>query len=484
MPNLSSSYYLVLDQGTSATKVFLFNEQHDLCYTARRKLHLHRPAPHHVEGDPLAIVQTCYHLLQKAWEYSRTKGGSIRAVGLAVQRSTFLFWDKRTIKPLTPALSWQDSRAKAEVTALKGHGDAVQERTGVPLSAHFGAPKYLHLIRHDPSLQCKIKEGNAWFGPLSAFLLHSLTGQVCVEPTIANRSLLLNLKTRAWDPELCHLFRVPETCLPPLVPSLGSFGTVQVNSEEWPVLCVLGDQQAALVGQGGRQPGSIAMNFGTSGSVQMNTGPDPVILKGLISSPLLTSGTDGEYMLEGTINACNALFYWLESELAISHRQMQWDKRCAKTETDGVYLPGFVGLASPYWKDNLKTSTLGLERAGKDEIVRAAMESIGFLVYDILELMKRHRHFGEAVLVASGGGARPPLLQFIADLVQIPIGHTPMKDCTAFGIYRLLRERLGEPTPPKPPCDHVYLPNIEAKKRRTKIERWKQLLKEREIKLL
>jgi glycerol kinase len=354
----------------------------------------------------------------------------------------------------------------------------------VPLSAHFGAPKYLHLIHNDASLQRKIKEGNAWFGPLSAFLLHSLTGQAYVEPTIANRSLLLNLKTRAWDPELCRLFQVPDTCLPPLVPSFGSFGKVQINSVELPVLCVLGDQQAALVGQGGRQPGSIAMNFGTSGSVQMNTGQNPVILKGLISSPLLTTETQGEYMLEGTINACNALFYWLESELFISHRQMQWDKRCEKTETDGVYLPGFVGLASPYWKDNLKTHMLGLEKASKDEIIRAAMESIGFLVYDILQLMNQHRPFREEVLVASGGGARPPLLQFIADLAQIPIGHTPMKDCTAFGIYCLLREGLGETTPPKPHCDHVYSPQMKPKKRGEKIDRWKRLLKERGVKLL
>ncbi len=476
------AYYLVLDQGTSATKIFLFDGRHNLCYTSRRKLHLHRPAPHHVEGDPLAIVQTCYHLLEKALEYNRTRGGSIRAVGLAVQRSTFLFWDKRTLQPLTPALSWQDSRAKTEVATLKTHGEMVQERTGVPLSAHFGAPKFLHLIRHDTSLQRTIKAGQAWFGPLSAFLLHFLTGRAGVEPTIANRSLLLNLKTHAWDPALCRLFTVPEFCLPPLVPSLGSFGNIQVDSEELPVICVLGDQQAALIGQGGRQTGSVAMNFGTSGSVQMNTGQEPVILKGLISSPLLTTGTYGEYLLEGTINACNALFYWLESELAITHHQMQWDGRCAKTETEGVYLPGFVGLASPYWKDNLETSTLGLKKARKNEIIRAAMESIGFLVYDILKVMEQYRPFREQTLVASGGGARPPLLQFIADLAQIPIGHTPMKDCTAYGVYHLLRKGLGETIPPKPPCDHVYKPQMEAGERQRKIEQWRRLLEAAGIK--
>lgn len=427
----------------------------------------------------MAIVQTFYHLLQKAWEYSQTRGGSIRAVGLAVQRSTFLFWDKETLQPLTPALSWQDSRAKAEVATLETHRDLVQKRTGVPLSAHFGAPKYLHLIRHDASLEQKVKEGMAWFGPLSAFLLHSLTGRACVEPTIANRSLLMHLGTRQWDPELCTLFTVPDNCLPPLTPSLGSFGTVQLESDELPILCVLGDQQAALVGQSGRQPGSIAMNFGTSGSVQMNTGREPVTLRGLISSPLLTTHTQGEYMLEGTINACHALFYWLESELAIPHHQMQWDRRCAKTETEGAYLPGFVGLASPYWIDNLKTRTLGLEKASKNEIIRAAMESIGFLVYDILKVMKQHRPFSTEVLMASGGGARPPLLQFIADITQMPIGHTPMKDCTAFGVYRLLRENLGNPNrPPKPPCDHVYEPQMETERRKDKLERWERLLEE------
>lgn len=476
--NISKNpFYLVLDQGTSSSKIFLFNNDGDVVFSDRERHLLNRPKEHHVENNPIDILNVCTKLISSAINYSKTKNVQIQSMGMAVQRSTFLFWNKQSLKHYSQAISWQDSRAQKETDSFNKYSEKIKTITGVPLNAHFGAPKFLHLTKKDKSLREKCDSGSVWFGTLSAYLTHSFSGIPATDESIAGRSLLMNLNEITWDNELCSLFNIPKNCLPPIAPTIYDYGTIEINDVQIPLHCVIGDQQAALIGQGGTKPGTIAMNFGTSGSVQFNAGVEPKRVKGLLSNVLYSDYRDRNYLLEGTISSCSSLFFWLEKELNITHQQMQWDKRCKPTETNGVFIPSFAGIAAPYWCDGFKSVYYNLNNATDNEIIRAGMETIGFLVHDIYQAMVTKKHTRPKMITVSGGSAREPLLQFIADLLNIKIGHTSLKDRTALGVFKLLKNNEDNHFPEESvECDKIFIPKMDDSTRKTKLKNWRAAL--------
>ncbi len=470
--------YLIIDQGTSSTKVFLFDDRHSVRFSSRLPHRLQRPCPKHVESDPLAILEVCFHLVKEAFEYAHRNGWDIQSAGLSVQRSTFLFWDKTTARPLTPAISWQDTRAEQEARALSTFSELIQGKTGTPLSAHFGGPKYIHLLKQYPDLEAATQAGTVYYGPLSAFLTQSLTGKPAVDHTIAGRSLFMDIKQLAWDAELCQLFQIPPEILPPLLPTNAEYGNISIDQDSVPLKCVIGDQQAALVGQDGWEAGDLALNYGTSGSVLLNVGTEPVTIPGLISSVLHSSSGRTTYMLEGTINTCKSLFDWLEHDLNIAIHRRKWNRICQQTTTDGVLIPGYSGLAAPYWQDQLKTSMPGIDQTDNNQVIRAAVESIGFFTNDIITLIKHHLDLDLHTITASGGLSRTSLLQFIADLLEHPVAHTSMKDHTALGVLKLLQKASDSTVIKKTQFDYIYRPGMTSEDRRTKLDRWRAGLKQ------
>ncbi len=477
MPSATKHATLVIDQGTSSTKVFLFNSDNHVVFKARDKHTLKHPRLGHAEADALAIAHTCEKLIRQAIGFAAERKIHLTAAGMALQRSTFLFWDCKTLKPLTPALSWQDGRATDIVGDLKPHSEAIFKKTGAPLNSHFGGPKFAHLINHSNSLKKKVASGSAIFGTISAFITQYLTGNCFIDETIASRFIMMDLVTCQWDHGLLDLFGASKDCLPQLVPSLHNFGSIKMDGQSIPLRIVIGDQQMALIGQGGHAPGSVAMNFGTSGSVQINAGKNTAHVDGLISSVLYSDKQERHYLLEGTINACNSLFYRLEEDLAISHKEMQWHRRCEETETEGVYIPASSGIAAPYWADHIKPISEGYGNNLPNEIVRAGMESIGFLVNDIWTLAKSHLNVLPQQVMASGGGGRPALLQFISDLTGLTVTHSTMKDRTALGVHALLiKSQTGSWPDIKIETDDGHSPKMEPEIKNTKIERWKSAL--------
>lgn len=472
------SLYLVLDQGTSSTKSFLFNDDGAVVHSNRMKHPLLRPKPLHVESDPLEIAETCATLISESIEYSKSIHEDIKCMGLAVQRSTFLFWDKKSLKPLTPAISWQDSRAKDIEVELQSSKPTIFEKTGQPLSGHFGGPKFLHFIRNDPAIASAIKNKSAWFGPLSAFLTHSLTGNCTVDESIACRSIMMNLESQQWDEELCSLFEASYNVLPDIKPIVQDFGLVEINDDSIPLYCVIGDQQAALIGQGGFESGSMAINFGTSGSLQINSGPVPTKVNGLLSSVLWSSQSERHFILEGTINACNALFYGFEADLNIPHREMIWEERCSKTESSGIFFPGVWGIAAPYWISGKSNVFHGFStEPNPNETIRAGMESIGFLIHDIFSTANHEKPLHPDVITVSGGGAREPLLQFLTDMLQIPIGLSAMKDKTAMGVLNLLKKSEDANwTPEITYCETIFETKMNSEDRLKKLDSWNKAL--------
>ena len=477
MPKSSGPrYYLVLDQGTSSTKAFLFDEKLDIPFQERIKHVLEYPADHQVQSDALEIARACKELTKKALIFTKQEGGGIFSAGLAVQRSTFLFWDKRTKIPLTAAISWQDDRSQDIVDGLTKETKKIFNISGTPLSPHFGGAKFLHFTKKDPFLMKSVLTQKTCFGPLSTFLTHYLTNNLVIDYSIACRTQLLNLNNLKWSSYLCKLFHFPNKSLIPLCNNIESFGKITIDGMAVPLDVVIGDQQAALLGQNGWDSGNIALNFGTSGSVCINTGKNPVIVPNLLSSVLIADQEKKSFMLEGTINACNSLFYWLEKELNINHEDMHWHERCMDEKTNGIFIPGATGLAAPYWKSGLSMEKIGLENASKNETIRAAMESIGFLVHDIIKEMDLKDAIPN-MLTASGGGARAPLLQFIADMLMIPIGHISLKDRTAIGVLQLLHKKnTGNYLSVDMDCDEIFQPKINKVARTKKLKHWRNAL--------
>lgn len=464
--------YIVIDSGTSSTKAFLFDANGEILHTNKIKHDLSRPKQYNVESDATIILDACTKLFH---EMVNASGNTpVLKTGLTVQRSTFLFWEKESCQPVTPALSWQDSRAHTIVDEFSEHGAKLWDITGTPLSAHFGGPKYLHLIRESESLKKRVKKGELYFGPLSAFISQSMTGTAGVEESIACRSLLFDIHSGDWSDFALDLFRVERSCLPPILTVKNDYGNML--EMDIPLSIVIGDQQGALIGQAGLLPDSIAANFGTSGSVQFNAGENPTVIPGLISSVLYSDKHEKYFMVEGTINACNSLFYHLEDVLNIPHEKMKWDERASRTKTDGIFIPGFSGLAAPYWTPGFDDIYLDLNKdSEKDKIVRAGMESIGFLVDDILECLSPHIKQKPDLLTAAGGGAREPLLQFIADLTGISVGHSAMKDRTAYGVYKLLNPNYESDLSKN--VDYIFSPNT-TNKIIEKKSQWKQTIQD------
>ena len=462
--------YLVLDQGTSSTKAFLFNDSGKILHQNRIKCSLKKPKPFHVEIDPLIILEDIKELFEEMVNVSGKS--AITCAGLAIQRSTFLFWEKETCKPVTPAISWQDCRASNISNSFQSFGKKLWSITGTPLSAHFGGPKFLYMTQNNKKLASKIEQGELYFGSLSAFLTHAITGTVAMDHSIACRTMLYNIQKGYWSKYALDLFQVPITCLPPLTPTQHNYG----NMFDSNILLslVIGDQQAALIGQGGLQNKSVAANFGTSASVQYNVGKKPKNIEGLISSVLYSKKSTKTFMVEGTINGCNSLFYYLENILGITHKKMQWNQRIKLEETGGVFIPGFNGLAAPYWKNGFEDIRIDLSER-PNEIIRAAMESIGFLVNDILNCIKTAGLDLPETLTASGGCAKSGLLQFTANITGKTISHSLVKDKTAFGIYRILSSNNLNQISKEATCDIFYPEKIPTLK--GKIDKWKQGIK-------
>ncbi|MEE9167997.1 MAG: FGGY family carbohydrate kinase [Candidatus Neomarinimicrobiota bacterium] len=435
---------LVIDQGTSATKGFIFDRQLRHIYGEKIRHKTVRPRPGWAETDAREILIACRTLLRSLLEVCRRDSLSPQGAGMAFQRSTFLFWERKSGDPSIPAISWQDSRARELTARFRNDGDWIQRITGIPLAAHFGGPKFLFCVEHDPELKSGIEGGDLLFGTVSAFVTHQLTGNAVLDESIAGRTLFLDLEKMEWNSRLLDMFGISRDSLPQLVPTCGHHGTIKLDSDSIPLFCVMGDQQAAMVGQGRSDIGDVAMNFGTSGSVLVNLGDHSTSVPSLLCNVLYSFEEERKYLLEGTINGVGSLFRWLEAHLDIPHRKMKWDERCTGA-TQGIVVPGINGISAPYWTGEFDTALMGFtESTHPNELVRAAMESIGFLVCDIWEILQEKLGDGLRDIVVSGGSSRSVLLQFIADILNRPLWNSEGMDMTALGVAKLVARQIWD----------------------------------------
>jgi glycerol kinase len=446
---------LALDQGTTSSRAIAFDRAGRPVASAHREFEQRYPSPGHVTHDPEAIWQT---QIAAAREVIERAGGPTRfaAVGIANQRETTIVWDRATGQPVADAIVWQSRITAGRCDALRdaGHESLFRARTGLPLDAYFSGPKIAHILDSSPGLRQRAVDGELAFGTVDSFLLWRLTGgrRHATDVSNAARTLLFDIHRLAWDPQLCDLVDVPPAVLPEVRPSRGPFGETEASLFGAPIQigAVIGDQQAATFGQAALRPGQAKNTYGTGAFLLVNTGQRPVTSgHGLLTTILWQLEEQGSvtYALEGSVFVAGAAVQWMRDGLRAIAASSDIEALAASVaDSGGVYLvPAFTGLGAPHWDPRARGALLGLTRgSGLPEIARATIESIAYQVRDVLDAAEADRGERVEVLRVDGGSAvNDALLQFQADILDIPVERPVVTETTALGAAFLAGLSVG-----------------------------------------
>ncbi|MHB1920926.1 MAG: glycerol kinase GlpK [Chitinophagaceae bacterium] len=437
-------YILSLDQGTTSSRAIIFNRKGDLVAIAQKDFKQIYPQPGWVEHDAREIWSTQASVATEAVLNAQLRWGDLAAIGITNQRETTVIWDRVTGEPIYQAIVWQDRRTAAQCDQLKEKGWAslIQEKTGLVIDAYFSATKIQWILDQVPGARAQAEAGRLAFGTIDSWLVWNLTeGKVHItDVTNASRTMLLNIHTLKWDPELLDLFNIPIGILPEVKSSSEIYGETSGNimAAHIPIAGIAGDQQAALFGQMCTQKGMVKNTYGTGCFLLMNTGSQPIHSKNnLVTTIAWKIGAEVQYALEGSIFIAGAVVQWLRDELKIISSSADVESLAAKVpDSGGVYLvPAFAGLGAPHWNPYARGTIFGITRGTSDaHICRAALESIAFQTLDVLKAMETDAGLTISELRVDGGAtANNLLMQFQADLLQVKVVRSDIMEVTALG---------------------------------------------------
>jgi glycerol kinase len=449
-----SRYVLALDQGTTSSRSILFDRAGRVVAMAQQEFPQLFPGPGHVEHDPEAIWSSQLQTARVVLTSARIDAADLAAIGVTNQRETTVLWEKATGKPVANAVVWQ-SRVTAPICdrlKAEGHEDTFRRKTGLVLDAYFSGTKIKHLLDAFDGLRARAARGEVLFGTIDTFLIWRLTGGRChiTDVSNASRTLLFNIHTQDWDDELLALLDVPRAMLPEVRGSSEVYGETLPELLGGPVAIAgdAGDQQAALFGQACFEPGSAKNTYGTGCFMLLNTGATPVpSQKGLVTTIAWRIGRDITYALEGSVFVAGAAVQWLRDGLGAIETSADVEKLMTTvTDTDGVYLvPAFVGLGAPYWDPRARGAIVGLTRNTKmAHLARAAVDAMAYQTRDVLEVMQAESSLPLSTLKVDGGAAtNAHLLQFQADLLNVPVRRPVVGETTALGAAYLAGLAVG-----------------------------------------
>lgn len=420
-----------------------------------------------IEHDALDLARTLERALDRVLA-ALPRSADVIGAGLACQRSTIVFWDKKTGKPAARAPSWQDGRAAAVVAPLQARQARAHELTGLYLTPYYSAPKIRWFLDHVPAVRRLADQGRLLVGPVSTWLIWRLTkGEVfAADPTTAQRTMLLNLRTLDWDETMLKMFGLSREILPEIRPSAGDWGSFSRGGRRVRLLAALGDQQAAALGLGGRPAGSSVANYGTGAFFLHNTGAAQKRIPGLLTSVgWNAAGAPPVYLQEGTVHAAGTSFDWLRDNLGLLKNSAELDA-LMRAATHRVWaLPAIGGLGAPRWDYVTKTAFFGLtSQTGRAELVRGVAEGLAFLVADIVAAMRAGGAAPAQARVSGGLSRVPALMQFQADLLGIPLSRCAEGEATALGAASLAAETAGAPWAARlaqPRVDKVFTPRLD-----------------------
>ena len=441
-------YVLALDQGTTSSRALLFDRDGNVCSVAQREFDQIFPQPGWVEHDPEQIISSQVAVALDALAKAGTQTSDIAAIGIANQRETAIVWNRETGLPVHHAIVWQDRRTADFCERLRndGHGPLIQQRTGLLIDSYFSATKIAWLLENVSGARALADSGKLAFGTVDTWLIWKLTqGRVhATDVTNASRTMLFNIHTGKWDQDLLDVFRIPLSIMPPVRSSSEIYAEVAgvAGLNGIPIAGIAGDQQAALFGQRCTSPGMTKNTYGTGCFMLQNTGKRAVPSSNrLVTTVAWELGGVTEYALEGSVFVGGAVVQWLRDGLGLI-RKSEDVEALAKTVPDngGVYfVPAFVGLGAPHWDSYARGSIFGLTRGTTSgHLARAAVESIAYQVADLLNAMRRDcGHAVHELRVDGGAAANDSLMQFQADILQVPVVRPAVTETTALGAASL-----------------------------------------------
>ncbi len=442
-----ANYIGSIDQGTTSTRFCVFDAAGRIVSAAQKEHKQIYPQPGWVEHDPEEIWQATQDVIAVALEQGKLRASDLAAIGITNQRETTVLWNRKTGKPVANALVWQDTRVDEYVTELSHDGgiDRFRAKTGLPLSTYFSSLKIRWLLDRIPAVREQAEAGDVIFGNIDTFLTWHLTGGAdgglhITDVTNASRTQLMDLDTLSWDKELLDAFRIPPAVLPGIRSSGEVYGTVKNSAASGTVIAgILGDQQAALVGQTCFKSGEAKNTYGTGCFLLMNTGERSVRSKyGLVTTVGYKFGEQpAHYALEGSIAITGALVQWVRDNLGLIRTSPEIEALAQTVEDDGgvYFVPAFSGLYAPYWKHDARGVIAGLTRyVNKGHIARAVLEATAFQTREVVEAMEKDSGIALDVLRVDGGMVDNALLmQFQADILDRPVVKPLVKETTALG---------------------------------------------------
>ncbi len=445
-------YVMALDQGTTSSRAILFDRAQNIVGLAQREFTQHYPQAGWVEHDPMEIFASQYGVMTEVLARSGAEPHEVAAIGITNQRETTIVWDKETGRPVYNAIVWQCRRTAALCEQLKAQGAAemIRARTGLLIDAYFSATKIKWILDNVPGARERAQRGELLFGTVDSWLIWKLTGGEAhvTDATNASRTMLFNIHTMEWDREICEMLGIPMCMLPEVRPSSEVYGYTSLGAARVPIAGAAGDQQAALFGQTCFASGEVKNTYGTGCFLLMNTGDVPIESKnGLLTTVAASADGRAAYALEGSVFVGGAVIQWLRDELKLISESADSEYFARKVrDSAGVYVvPAFTGLGAPYWDMYARGAIVGLTRgAGRNHIIRAALESIAYQTLDVLEAMRADSGQRVTELKVDGGAsANNLLMQFQADCAQVTVRRPMIRETTALGAAYLAGLAVG-----------------------------------------
>lgn len=445
---------LAIDQGTTSSRALLLTPQMEVVGIAQQELPQSFPRAGWVEHDPDRIFRDTIGCCRQVLQQVPDALARVRGIGITNQRETIVLWDRASGRPLHHALVWQDRRTSDACAELRARGgeEEIRRRTGLLLDPYFSATKLAWLLDHVDGARAAAEDGRLAAGTIDSWLLWKLTGGEvhATECSNASRTLLFHLQQLRWDPWLLEYFDIPAALLPEVRPSCSDFGATPKSlfGRSLPIVGMLGDQQAASLGQACFESGTMKCTYGTGAFAMQNTGEQCLVQsRDLLTTVLWSRGEQVQYAVEGSIFSAGSAVQWLRDGLHLIEDAAQSAALAREADPDsGVYLiPAFTGLGAPWWQPEVRASIEGITRGtGRAEIVRAALEASCFQTRDLLENARASGTALPSTLRVDGGMTRNPwLLQFLADILGLPVARPASAETTAAGAASAAALQLG-----------------------------------------
>ena len=484
---MRGKFLLAIDQGTSSSRTVIYDHGANVVASEQQEFPQIYPQPGWVEHDPEAIWSSVTNVTQGAMQKAGAAAADVSAIGITNQRETTVIWDRESGEPVYNAIVWQDRRTADYCQAKKDDGleTTVTEKTGLKLDPYFSGTKVAWLLDNVDGVRARAEAGKLAFGTIDCFLLWRLTGGRvhATDATNASRTLLFNIHTQDWDDDLLAMFGIPRSLLPDVRDCAADYGIASADciGGDVPVCGIAGDQQSALIGQAGFEPGMTKSTYGTGCFVVANTGDTALPSHNqLLTTVGMRIGGEVTYALEGSVFVAGSAMQWLRDELRVIESAPESEAIAKRTGiVEDVYVvPAFAGLGAPYWDPDARGAILGLTRgSGRDDVVTATLQSVAYQTCDLINAMGDDGMRPNVIRVDGGMVANDWFLQFLADVLDIPVERPDNVESTVLGAAYLAGFQAGVVDSLGNlgklwQRDAVFEPAMEAARRERLLEGW------------